>query len=110
MIDYLAASYDILGVPQGAPAPVSDAARQQAEQTFTDMCATCHGADGRDNTKFSACFNPLLPDLTQYTLNAARAFEVITNGYPGTLMVAFPEVSEDVRWALADRVQSFYVP
>jgi hypothetical protein len=34
----------------------------------------------------------------------ARAFDVITNGYPGTMMAAFKDLPEDVRWGLVQAV------
>jgi hypothetical protein len=39
-----------------------------------------------------------------------RAFDVITSGYPGTMMPAFQDLPEDVRWGLVEVVLGLRAP
>jgi hypothetical protein len=53
---------------------------------------------------------PAPPDLTVSTVSADRAFDIITNGYPGTAMPSWRAVPEEARWGLVKVVQGFYAP
>ncbi len=54
--------------------------------------------------RFHKGFQPSPPDFTVYSLSPARAFGVITNGYPGTAMSPFGSLTADVRWGLVERI------
>ena len=55
--------------------------------------------DGK-GSQLSRDFKPRPPDLRVFSLLPQRAFEVITNGYPGTVMPAFGSLPKNVRWGL----------
>ena len=43
---------------------------------------------------------PPPPNFEQYSLTPERAFEIITNGYPGTAMSSYSQLSVSQRQAL----------
>jgi mono/diheme cytochrome c family protein len=110
LYQYLNQNYQVLGPVQTAPKPVSDAAKNQAQSTFAVTCSTCHGIDGRGKTALSAGFAPAPPDFNNYSLESQTMFDIITNGYPGTMMAAHSDLPDDVRWGLVSIVQDFYQP
>ncbi|MCK9293542.1 MAG: cytochrome c [Desulfobulbaceae bacterium] len=99
LADYLNARYQTLGKPGPLPADIPAATLSQAEQVYAQACAPCHGQDGR-GTPQSSGYRPPPPDFTAYGLTPQRSFEVISNGYPGTLMPGFGHLPEAVRWGL----------
>lgn len=108
LIDYLNERYHVLTPPDTVPVTITAVARQQAEGVFASTCATCHGNDGR-GTAAARQYQPPVPDFTVYNLAPQRAMDVITNGYPGTVMAAYGQLPADVRWGLAAKVQSFFI-
>lgn len=50
---------------------------------------------------------PRAPDLRRFTVTPERAFAVITEGYPGTVMQPFRALPEEVRRDLAIISESF---
>ncbi len=99
LINYLDKKYHVLSLPEPLPVKISDAALQQSRKIYDETCSQCHGIDGRGST-LSKGFQPPPPDFTVYNLSPERAFDVITNGYPGTVMFPFSNLPEDVRWGL----------
>lgn len=81
--------------------------RKAAADVFATTCSVCHGKDGRGSERGRA-LRPPVPDFTTVSFAASRAYQIVTQGYPGTLMRDFGDLPEDVRWALVERVQSFY--
>ena len=103
LMAYLNDKFGILGVPAAVPADIPPQARATADQIYAGTCAACHGADG-GGSPVAKGFKPPPPDLRVYGLMPTRAFDVITNGYPGTMMAAFKDLPEDVRWDLVQVV------
>ena len=103
LMAYLSDKCGVLGEPADVPAPVSPQAAAGAAMVYAGTCAPCHGEDG-GGSPVSKGFKPPPPDLRAYGLMPARAFDVITNGYPGTMMAAFKDLPEDVRWGLVQAV------
>lgn len=68
-------------------------------------CAVCHGSDGRGSV-LGKRFKPPVPDFTQFSLTPEYAFEIITHGYPRTMMPGFPQLPETERKQLANMVLS----
>ena len=99
LMDYLNLKFNILAKP-GAAREVSQSALTEAVKYYAEMCSSCHGADGKGETKLGKGLEPPTPDLTQYTLTAERTFEVITDGYDGTMMRSFKTLPKEVRWGL----------
>jgi mono/diheme cytochrome c family protein len=104
LIDYLDQSYGTFSAPGPVTAPVSPAAEQQAAQTFTAVCATCHGADGSGKGPVATGLLPPPPDFRQFSLTPQRAFQVISEGYTGTAMLPNSTLPEEVRWGLVKYV------
>lgn len=98
LIDYLGSTMGVTDPPSGAQVPPEVMAK--AREQFIQTCARCHGQDG-SGTPLSAGFHPQPPDFRRYTLNNDKAFQVITAGYPGTVMQPFAALPEDVRQGLA---------
>lgn len=87
--------------------PLTEAARAQARDVFGQTCAVCHGDDGRGSERGRA-MRPAAVDFADIALAPSRAFQIVTEGYPGTLMHGYPELPAEVRWALVGRVQQLY--
>ena len=99
LIGYLNTEFHVLDAPEKIPVQISESDGRQAAKTYTDICANCHGMDGKGSAA-SKAFRPEPPDLTQISLSPSRTFEVISNGYPGTAMPPFQSLTEGVRWGL----------
>ena len=109
LVGFLRGSVGLASAPEPLPVEPTPASRAAAARVFAGTCATCHGADGR-GTELSRAFGPPPPDLTRYTLSPGRALDVLTRGYPGTMMPSFADLPLDTRWALVERVRSLYHP
>ena len=99
LMDYLDEKYHVSSLPEPLPVKISDAIFQQAGKIYDETCSLCHGRDGRGSA-LSKGFQPSPPDFTVYSLSPERAFDVITNGYPGTAMSPFDSLTADVRFGL----------
>jgi mono/diheme cytochrome c family protein len=104
LVDYLDGRFGVLSPPEKVPIAIAPAARMQAETVYAQACSVCHGRDGRPS-ELARGFEPPPPDFTVHQLSPGRAFEVITEGYPGTVMPPFAALPEAVRWALVELVQ-----
>lgn len=93
--------------PSGAT-PRSDTLVGRGRELFAAQCTVCHGPEGRGDGPAGVVLRPRPPDFTLFRLNVGYAFDVITHGYPGSAMLAFPGVPEQERWALAYFVNSLY--
>ena len=109
LMGFLRNSVGLAAMPEPMPVQPSNEARLEANRTFADTCATCHGPDGR-GAALSRPFMPPPPDLTKLSLSPARDFQVLTEGYPGTMMPSFASLPESTRWALVERARSLYQP
>jgi high-affinity iron transporter len=96
------AAYDIPVSPKRAP----DLKRGAA--LYTQMCAACHGAQGRGDGLAARGMDPPPANFHDAQRMAGRSvyglYNTITLGVGGTPMTAFRQLSEEDRWALA-----FYV-
>lgn len=73
---------------------------------WEETCSVCHGTNG-EPTPFGRTLLPAAPDLRRFSLTPERALTVITEGYPGTAMVSFRNLPEEVRRDLAVISESF---
>lgn len=87
LVTYLDGRWGISGRPPDL-ADVSAADIETAEDVFANVCAGCHGTDGRP-TPPARGYLPPPPDLSRFSLLPERTLEVIDSGYPGTMMPAF---------------------
>ena len=107
LTDYLDERYHVLSTTESIPMSISVADREEAKIVFAATCVSCHGLDGQGNTELSKDYKPSPPNFTIFSLAPNRAMEVITNGYPGTMMSSYRHLPENVRWGLVDVVQEF---
>jgi mono/diheme cytochrome c family protein len=92
LLDQLDASFTMFGpttVPQREVG-------QQARDLWKNTCATCHGATGRP-TAFGLTLRPAPPDLSRFSLQPERSLQIITDGYPGTVMQPYRALPEETR-------------
>jgi mono/diheme cytochrome c family protein len=99
LINYLDIQFRVLGDPEQIPVHIAESAGAQAEKIYNDICARCHGVEGKGSA-ISRTFQPQPPDFTTFALSPSRTFQVIRDGYPGTAMPSFKNLPEDVRWGL----------
>jgi mono/diheme cytochrome c family protein len=99
LMDGLNQNYHVFSMPKPVPVTIPKPAEEKANRTYAETCSSCHGTEGW-GTRFSEGFKPKPPNFTLYSLSPQRAFDVITHGYPGTMMSQFNYLPEDVRWAL----------
>lgn len=107
LMEFLERHMGMRQAPEPVEREISAAARSAAAKKFATTCAVCHGADGHV-TELASHFRPPPPDLTAITFSADYAFEVVTSGYPNTMMPSFAELPEETRWALVILVQELH--
>jgi mono/diheme cytochrome c family protein len=101
----------------GDPPEFDDAMRSKGAELFSELCASCHGADGDGKGKEADKLNPKPRDLTLgvYKLRSTPSgklptsgdiFLSITRGIHGTAMVPFVPLPESERWALVAHLRS----
>ncbi|WP_245577855.1 c-type cytochrome [Maridesulfovibrio bastinii] len=76
-----------------------------AKSIWANTCVTCHGENGAV-TEFGSTLHPIPPDLRYYSLSPERSMEIITNGYPGTVMQPYRQLPLATRQGLVDLVAS----
>jgi mono/diheme cytochrome c family protein len=104
LIATLDSRWQVLHAPPPIEHTVTTAVMDSARKTWSNTCAGCHGTDG-GGTAQSAGFKPPPPDFTQYVPVPQRAFHIITEGYPGTLMSPHSYLAADLRWGLVEIVE-----
>jgi mono/diheme cytochrome c family protein len=109
LTDYLNRRYSVLGLPKPIPVNIPDSTLQKARETYGATCTQCHGKDGTA-TKLSRGFKPPPPDFMVFSFSPERAFEIVTNGYPGTMMPAFGALPEEIRWGLVKIINEKRTP
>jgi mono/diheme cytochrome c family protein len=83
----------------------------RARAHFADHCASCHGNDGRGQTKLGQNLYPKAPDMTAaatQSLTDGELFSIIENGIRLTGMAAFgsPEPDDDAEtWELVHLIR-----
>ena len=101
-------AYDVTVVPRRTP----DVSRGAA--LYTQICATCHGVEGRGDGVAARGLDPQPADFHDASRMANRSvyslYNAITLGVSGTAMTAFKDLSDDDRWALAFFVSTMGVP
>ena len=91
-----------------APAPEALA---RARAHFADHCASCHGNDGRGQTRLGQNLYPKAPDMTAaatQSLTDGELFSIIENGIRLTGMAAFgsPDPDDDAEtWELVHLIR-----
>jgi mono/diheme cytochrome c family protein len=99
LIDLMNERWRILDAPPAVEG-VPPADKEEAERVYGQVCAGCHGRDGRP-TQSALKFKPPPPDFAQYSLLPGRALRVMSEGYHGTVMGPFGQaLKPEVRTAL----------
>jgi high-affinity iron transporter len=101
-------AYGLAVTPKRPP----DLARGAA--LYTQMCAACHGVQGRGDGLAARGMDPAPADFHDTQRMSSRSvyglFNTITLGVSGTPMASFKQLTEDDRWALAFFVADMGVP
>lgn len=92
LLDQLGSAFNLFGPTTVPRREVGD----QARELWKNTCATCHGATGRP-TPFGLTLRPAPPDLSRFSLQPERSFQIITEGYPGTVMQPYRDLPEGTR-------------
>ncbi|OGP90953.1 MAG: hypothetical protein A2156_00025 [Deltaproteobacteria bacterium RBG_16_48_10] len=89
----------------------------QGKKTFEQACSPCHGSKGDGKGPAGAVLNPPPTNFTKPLKewpsakgDLNKVFEVITKGIPNSSMIAWPQYSEQERWALAYTAAEFAAP
>ena len=95
----------------GAAPKATPALLEKGKTAYTTNCATCHGDKGDGNGVAGAYMTPkprnFVADKFKKGDTAAAVFKTVSEGLPGTAMVAFGHLSEDDRWAITHYLLSF---
>ncbi|WP_338668696.1 c-type cytochrome [Pseudodesulfovibrio methanolicus] len=92
LLDQLNTTFTMFG-PTTVP---KRAVGQQARDLWKNTCATCHGATGQPSA-FGLTLRPAPPDLSRFSLEPERSLQIITEGYPGTVMQPYRALPEATR-------------
>jgi high-affinity iron transporter len=99
------AAYRVPVAPKSPPDPAAGA------RLYQSLCAGCHGAEGRGDGPAGAKLEPVPSNFHDAERMAQRSayglYNAISLGVTGTAMVAFRQLSDAERWALAFRVAGF---
>ncbi len=95
VVDYIRTRF--MAIAADAPAARTVAAagaaagssRLPGREIYRQNCASCHGDQGTGATWTMSSLNPPPRDFTRETLPRARMIESVTQGRPGTAMMAF---------------------
>lgn len=115
-------SWDDIAIPAAPPLDEKLAAR--GKELYAKACAACHGVDGKGEgpalsrlelnsrpANFTTPVASIKIRSTQKGTLPAREdlFRTLTRGLPGTAMLSFRNLPETDRWALAYRIEEFFV-
>jgi high-affinity iron transporter len=88
--------------------PPATPARERALQTYQVACASCHGEDGKAQTRKAQELKPppvsFFDEERMSRVSPALAFHAISFGIAGTGMAAFDTLPASDRWSLAFHV------
>jgi mono/diheme cytochrome c family protein len=99
ILKYLDEQFHIFSMVTNITYEVTTQQYKQGLNEWTNNCSKCHGMNGEGSSSGSE-LKPPPPDFTQYSLTPERAFEIITNGYSGTTMSSYSQLSMPERQAL----------
>jgi mono/diheme cytochrome c family protein len=93
----------------------SDELIAKGKETFTTICASCHGEDGKGNGPASSALNPLPRNFTSKEgwkngPKISGIYTTLEQGIPGTGMIAYDYLPASDRIALAHYIRQTFVP
>jgi mono/diheme cytochrome c family protein len=78
---------------------------EKGRAVFMTNCVPCHGEKGDGTGPVGLTLTPRPRDFGKDTFKQGTApeqiFKTISEGVPGTMMVAWPQLTEEERWAAA---------
>jgi mono/diheme cytochrome c family protein len=82
---------------------------------FSTTCVSCHGSDGKGDGVAAAGLNPKPRNFTNSTgwINGSKLsgiYKTLSEGIPGSAMVAFDTFTPEERFALAQYIRITFVP
>lgn len=96
------------------PVPASPEALRSARAHWADHCASCHGNDGKGDTKMGRSLHPRAPDMTApatQELSDGELFWIIENGIKLTGMPAWGSAApeDDIEtWELVHLIRQLH--
>lgn len=100
----------LAGAPKSTPELIA-----KGKTAYSTYCVACHGDKGDGNGPAGAMLNPKPRDLrvkndkpgAHYKVGGKpdQLFGAISNGLPGTSMVAFNSIPENDRWGIVYYIQ-----
>ena len=87
------------------------AATAKGKELFATNCASCHGPEGKGDGPAGLSLNPPPRNQTdtkqyKYGYGELGIFRTVKHGIPGTGMAAFPQLSDDDIWCVANFVRT----
>lgn len=83
---------------------------KHGKKLFAQNCATCHGAEGKGDGATGASLNPKPRNLVEGPWKKGGGYiglyTVLTEGLPGSSMVAFASLKAVDRWSLVQFIDS----
>jgi mono/diheme cytochrome c family protein len=93
----------------------SDELVAKGKTIFSTTCVSCHGADGKGDGVAGAALNPKPRNFTSTSgwINGSKIsgiFKTLSEGIPGSAMVAFDTFTPEEKIALAQYIRKTFVP
>jgi high-affinity iron transporter len=112
LVALTAAATALAGPPAKSKAPTLTAElAAKGRATYQTSCTVCHGDGGAGDGMTGKYLNPPPRNFAREPFKQGDSvdaiFATLQTGVPGTPMVAFPQLSEDDRWAVAWYVAHF---
>ena len=90
------------------PPKVTPALLEKGKTVYVTYCQTCHGMKGEGDGPMGTYLNPkprnFLTETFKQGNKPEQIFQTLGKGVPGSAMVAFVNLPEEDRWALAHYV------
>jgi copper resistance protein D len=94
-----------------SPVPADAASVARGQEIYGQMCAVCHGIQGRGDGPLARTMVPRPADFRVHMVEGhtpAQLFEWTTFGVPETAMPGYAaELSDDDRWNVINYLQTF---
>ncbi len=101
----------VAGVAAAEPPRPTPKLLVDGKDVYDKICAACHGVTGEGNGPVAFSLKPPPRNFRKDAFKAgdtpAQIFHTITHGLPDTRMVGYPDLAEDMRWAIAFIIASW---
>ena len=93
------------------PVPATDASLARGQEIYGQLCAICHGVQGRGDGPLARTMVPRPADFRVHMAEGhteSQLFDWTTNGVPDTAMQGFADqLSVEDRWNVINYLQTF---